>query len=426
MELKPLFQDIANAIREKDGSTGKIVAEAFPSAIRALDTNGLPDGTYTITLAASDPAGGTVSGGGVASAGMSITVIAYPSTKYIFVGWYEDSKNVSTDNVYSFTVNTSKRLIAQFILLQYTAGIDWWAIDLPIQRDWSSIAYGNGVFVAAGSKYRESNTKLIYSSDGVNWTTATTSTHNGSLTRVVYGDSIFILLIDGMNFVFTSSDGAKWTVSKYLSYSMDDGAFIYAENKFIVAQYHQIIFSEDKGVTWKSATDEDIPSYKKAFIYANKKFVAVGYNYSDKKVYARCSADLVHWESKIVGIDTSDIMDIAYGNNVFVAVGMKIDDNSKGVILYSYNGLDWQSVALPENTVCVSSVAYGSNKFVAVCDGTVRVAIYSVDGINWTTTPLPITISSRVIDYLDNKFITLATNVTRGIYSYDMLPDGSV
>lgn len=38
--LTGLFTDIASAIREKDGSTSPIVADAFPSAIRAIPTGG--------------------------------------------------------------------------------------------------------------------------------------------------------------------------------------------------------------------------------------------------------------------------------------------------------------------------------------------------------------------------------------------------
>lgn len=48
--LNALFTAIANAIRGKTGSTGKIVADDFPSAIAALDTSGItPTGTKTIT-----------------------------------------------------------------------------------------------------------------------------------------------------------------------------------------------------------------------------------------------------------------------------------------------------------------------------------------------------------------------------------------
>lgn len=40
MELKTLFSDIADAIREKTGTTDKIVASDFPSKIRSITTGG--------------------------------------------------------------------------------------------------------------------------------------------------------------------------------------------------------------------------------------------------------------------------------------------------------------------------------------------------------------------------------------------------
>ena len=41
MELKPLFKDIADAIREKDGATDKICAADFPERIRAIQGGGV-------------------------------------------------------------------------------------------------------------------------------------------------------------------------------------------------------------------------------------------------------------------------------------------------------------------------------------------------------------------------------------------------
>lgn len=40
MELKPLFKDIANAIREKDGTTADIAANKFPERIRGISAGG--------------------------------------------------------------------------------------------------------------------------------------------------------------------------------------------------------------------------------------------------------------------------------------------------------------------------------------------------------------------------------------------------
>lgn len=81
--LEELFGGIANAIREQDGTTEEIVAQDFPERIRGFHTS-------AITARSSDPAGGTVSGGGLASQGMTVTVKAEPKEGYRFAGWYDN------------------------------------------------------------------------------------------------------------------------------------------------------------------------------------------------------------------------------------------------------------------------------------------------------------------------------------------------
>lgn len=51
MELKPLFKDIANAIREKDGTTADIVANKFPERIRGIPSGGIQLASITVTTA---------------------------------------------------------------------------------------------------------------------------------------------------------------------------------------------------------------------------------------------------------------------------------------------------------------------------------------------------------------------------------------
>lgn len=85
------LREIADAIREKDGTTEPIPANDFPARIRAIETGGkLPDNVHTITLTADPPEGGTVSGGGVASDGMTVTVKAKAGEGYEFGGWKEE------------------------------------------------------------------------------------------------------------------------------------------------------------------------------------------------------------------------------------------------------------------------------------------------------------------------------------------------
>lgn len=130
------LQAIADAIREKDGTTAPIPARDFPERIRAIETGGsLPDNVRTITLAADPPEGGTVSGGGVASDGMTVTVKAKAEAGYDAVDWQENGQTVSKSTEYTFTVRTDRILVATFVeAVNFEWGdetavgdADWWA-----------------------------------------------------------------------------------------------------------------------------------------------------------------------------------------------------------------------------------------------------------------------------------------------------------
>lgn len=107
---------IADAIREKDGTTEPISANDFPDRIRAIETGGkLPEGVRTITLTADPPESSTVRGGGVASDGTTITINAEVGKEYEWDGWYEDGSIVVPDTSYTFDVSKDRNLIATSI-----------------------------------------------------------------------------------------------------------------------------------------------------------------------------------------------------------------------------------------------------------------------------------------------------------------------
>ena len=108
---------IADAIREKDGTTTPIPAYTFAERIRAIETGGLPDNVRTITLTADPPEGGTVSGGGVASDGMLITISATANEQenFVFEGWKENSQIVSDIEDYSLVLQGNRDFTAVFV-----------------------------------------------------------------------------------------------------------------------------------------------------------------------------------------------------------------------------------------------------------------------------------------------------------------------
>ncbi len=114
---------IADAIRSKDGTTEPILANDFAGRILALETGGsLPDNVRTISLTADPPEGGTVSGGGVASDGMTLTVSETPAQGYTFYNWQEGSQSVWESADYTFTVSRDRALSAVFVASRLPKG----------------------------------------------------------------------------------------------------------------------------------------------------------------------------------------------------------------------------------------------------------------------------------------------------------------
>jgi hypothetical protein len=89
-----------------------------------------------ITVAASPEDGGTVSGGGLFAHGTQATVTAQPNSGFSFERWSYNGITVSTNPTYTFTVEGSRDLVANFvysgsIILTQTdclnTGWNWWS-----------------------------------------------------------------------------------------------------------------------------------------------------------------------------------------------------------------------------------------------------------------------------------------------------------
>lgn len=74
----------------------------------------------TITTSSAPTAGGTTTGGGTFNWGDSVTVTATPNSGYLFKNWTENGTEVSTSASYTFTVNGTRSLVANFVAVPPT------------------------------------------------------------------------------------------------------------------------------------------------------------------------------------------------------------------------------------------------------------------------------------------------------------------
>ena len=87
---------------------------------KSVTVKPLPPTQYSISLSSNPPNGGTTSGSGIYSSGSSVTVTATPSSGYTFTNWTESGTQVSTSSSYTFTISSSRTLVANFVAIPPT------------------------------------------------------------------------------------------------------------------------------------------------------------------------------------------------------------------------------------------------------------------------------------------------------------------
>jgi len=216
---------------------------------------------------------------------VDIAGIAYGNGKFVAGSWYGKMAYSTNDGAtWTAVVNASNPFYVNET--KYSGNL--------IQ----AIAYGNGKFVAVGD-----NGKMAYSSDGINWTATDSKFGTTPINGIAYGNNTFIAVGVSGKMAY-SSDGVNWTAV--------------TDSKFSTDTFHQIW-----SITW-----------------GNGKFVAGG-NYGEMAY----SSDGVNWtatDSKF-GKDsmTDQVRSIAWGNNMFVAVGTDYDNDVRGIITTSPDGITW-------------------------------------------------------------------------------------
>ena len=198
--------------------------------------------------------------------------------------------------------------------------------------NWSGLAYGNGTFVAVGQGRIQTSTDL-----GNSWSSFIV---NNTLGSVTYSQIMGMFLVFPENFedgTYTSTDGTTWNLSQTLP----------------------IIESKPTSIT-----------------YGKGKFLAV--LSGDSNVFY--SRDGTNWSVTTDGTTNSGWLDVAYGNNRFVAV-------SPEAAMYSFDGISWVSSSL-DYTIGTSNypeIALSSNSLVvALNTGTGFTEVYTYKTLTYT------------------------------------------
>lgn len=190
-----------------------------------------------------------------------------------------------------------------------TDGQVWTAgTDISASGYYTGMAYGNGTFVITDSSYM--NSGIFYSTDGgVNWSAATG--WSGAIYEVVYGDGMFLANGDDGN-MYTSTDGATWTLVNIPDVTSYIPSLAYANGKFIAQVGYYLYISTDKCVTW--TISEKLPNSSTWFISGNGK-ILVATSYSNGTTLY--SKDGITW-TEGDGVDGKSTVIISDGEDFYI------------------------------------------------------------------------------------------------------------
>ncbi|MBA4411444.1 MAG: hypothetical protein C0397_18745 [Odoribacter sp.] len=100
----------------------------------------------TVNVSSNPILGGTTIGSGAYNAGTSVTVTATPNAGFNFVNWTESGTIASTNLSYTFSLNASKTLVANFKLKTYTLNVT--AVNGTVLKVPGKTVYNSGEIVA--------------------------------------------------------------------------------------------------------------------------------------------------------------------------------------------------------------------------------------------------------------------------------------
>ena len=233
---------------------------------------------------------------------------------------------------------TFARLTGKIIdVSDVSTGTSWTARNSAADNRWTSVTYGNGLFVAVACGVNSImcngtvGNRIMTSPDGIAWTLRN-SPANYSWTSITYGNGLFVAVANSGtgDRVMTSPDGIAWTPRN----SAADNA-------------------------WNSVA------------YGNGLFVATAINGTGNKVMT--SPNGIDWTLRASAADNYWWNSVTYGNGLFVAVTCGLDVfslmcNTVGdKVMTSPDGIAWTLINGSANNEW-ASVTYGNGLFVAVAN----------------------------------------------------------
>jgi predicted transcriptional regulator len=207
----------------------------------------------------------TITGGGASSAATATAVVNNQGVASITidtngVGYTSTPTVVITDSNARFVAIANGSTVNARLPLSSAPNANWSAGTALPNSNFTSLAYGGGVYVAVGGTGGSGGAAT--SSDGSAWVSRTNvSLSSGTFTGVAHGAGVFVAINGGGNQTATSTNGIAWVSGGNLPASTTWSSIAYGNGRFvaIASGGRSVAYSYNKGLAW-IASPAGLPS----------------------------------------------------------------------------------------------------------------------------------------------------------------------
>jgi hypothetical protein len=208
----------------------------------------------------------------------------------------------------------------------------------------------------------------------LSWQASNPPPTNSQLNAVAFGNGLFAAA--GQQAIITSPNGMDW-VLRYgaVNFEFEVYTIAYANGIFVAGgEGAALVGSSDDGIYWRitggTITDERI----NGLTFGNGVFLGVGHSPSLGTAFMLVSRNGNDWVGESPPT-TNELRAVAYGNNLFVAVG------AMGTIITSPDATNWTTRG-SGTAVTLNAITFTGSRFIV--GGNTGTVLSSVDGISWT------------------------------------------
>lgn len=289
-------------------------------------------------------------------------------------------------------------------------GITWLSGTFPFVNYWQKVAYGNGVYIAVGcDKASSSDTinKYAYSNDGINWQTKSFPKRSKFYT-VEYGNGVFVVP-DSASTPSTnlySKDGINWEEGGLLA---GPGQMIkseYANERLFVLNKNigsYLVTTSVDGINWIDTTNTTISETTWSGIAYGKNVYSLVPGYANTANFFRYSVDGVNWSNCTQPATTFFVTNVCFFANKFIGGLEPVTNTSyQQHIWESEDGKSWGyyqklPISAQWEWICASQ------KICVITGRYTNQICYTLDGVNWNSSSVPLSFAEPRVFYCGDK-----------------------